>query len=283
MNLIKTETVKLKAKRAYIKKGTCSRTFLYILNREFGHPMGEEEMAVDPLAGGILQQGYQCGMLWGASLAVGAEAYRRFDDPNKATVVAILATRHLMESFKERTKSIECYDITNCDMTNKWNITKHFLKGKFFSCFKLAEKWAPEAVRAAIEGLSFDQSNFPESAISCASEVARRMGATEKEMVMVAGFAGGMGLSGNGCGALAAAIWMTTLELVRNEKQEWKYSIDDPINGKVLEAFYQTTNYEMECHNICGKQFDSVNEHTQFIRNGGCDKLIKELSQTMIN
>ena len=28
---------------------------------------------------------------------------------------------------------------------------------------------------------------------------------------MVAGFAGGLGLSGNGCGALAAAVWMNAL------------------------------------------------------------------------
>ena len=81
MKTLKSETVKLKAKRTFIKKGTCSRTFFYILDREFGHPRDEEEKAIDPLAGGILQQGYQCGMLWGASMAVGAEAYRRNNDP----------------------------------------------------------------------------------------------------------------------------------------------------------------------------------------------------------
>ena len=77
MKTLKSERVKLKAKRTFIKKGTCSRTFFYILDREFGHPREDEEKAIDPLAGGILQQGYQCGMLWGASMAVGAEAYRR--------------------------------------------------------------------------------------------------------------------------------------------------------------------------------------------------------------
>lgn len=65
MKRIKSEGVKLKAKRTFIKKGTCSRTFFYLLDREFGYPLDDEEKAVDPLAGGILQQGYQCGMLWG--------------------------------------------------------------------------------------------------------------------------------------------------------------------------------------------------------------------------
>ena len=60
MDTIKTSTLKLKTKRTYLKKGTCSRTFFYILDREFKHPRDEEEKAIDPLAGGILQQGYQC-------------------------------------------------------------------------------------------------------------------------------------------------------------------------------------------------------------------------------
>ena len=103
MKILKSETVKLKAKRTFIKKGTCSRTFFYILDREFGHPMDEEEKAIDPLAGGILQQGYQCGMLWGASMAAGAEAFRRYKDPGQATGVAILATQQSMQSFVKRT------------------------------------------------------------------------------------------------------------------------------------------------------------------------------------
>jgi len=39
MDKIKLQTVKLKTKRSFFKKGTCSRTFFYILNREFGYPM----------------------------------------------------------------------------------------------------------------------------------------------------------------------------------------------------------------------------------------------------
>ncbi len=58
MKTIKSKTVKLKAKRAFIKQGTCSRTFFYLLSREFGNLKEEEGQALDPLAGGILQQGY---------------------------------------------------------------------------------------------------------------------------------------------------------------------------------------------------------------------------------
>jgi len=235
-----------------------------------------EERAIDPLAGGILQQGYQCGMLWGASMAAGAESFRRSDNPDQAVGIAIKATQHIMESFVNRAKSIECHDITETDFSNKWSFTKYFFTGKFLSCFKLAEKLAPEAIKAATEGLSLEQTDLPKQPVSCASEVVKKMGASDEEMVMVAGFAGGLGLSGNGCGALSAAIWKTILELVR--KENWKSSFSDPVTENILKKFYEMTNYEMECHKICGKRFKTIDEHTEFIKNGGCDKLIDVLA-----
>lgn len=48
-----------------------------VVDGSFGHPMKIEEEASAPLAGGMMNHGFQCGMLWGASLAAGAEAYRR--------------------------------------------------------------------------------------------------------------------------------------------------------------------------------------------------------------
>jgi hypothetical protein len=37
--------------------GTCSRTFFYLLNREFGYPAENEERAAAPLAGGMQRGG----------------------------------------------------------------------------------------------------------------------------------------------------------------------------------------------------------------------------------
>ena len=144
MNTIKSETVKLKAKRTFIKKGACSRTFFYLLDREFGYPRDEEEKAIDPLVRGILQQGYQCGMLWGAAMAVGAESYRRNSEPGQSAAITILATQHIMNSFVKRTSSIECEEITQCDFTNKKSLIKFMLSGKFVGCFKLVGNGLPK-------------------------------------------------------------------------------------------------------------------------------------------
>jgi hypothetical protein len=153
------------------------------------------------------------------------------------------------------------------------------LSGKFVSCFKLAGKWAPEALDAAYEGLAQNQTDLPQQSLSCASEVVRKMGASEEEMAMVAGFAGGLGLSGSGCGALAAAIWKNAL--IRNRKLPGKSASFDPGSDLTLKAFYEETDYEMQCEKICGQQFQTVEEHTEFIKNGGCKKLINVLAGTV--
>jgi hypothetical protein len=265
-------------KRLFFTKGACSHTLFYILNREFGHLKENEECASDPFAGGIVQTGHQCGMLWGAALGVGAESFRRHDNRNHAIGVAIAATQYIMESFTKRAKSVNCREITGCDFTSKYGLVKYFLLGKPIFCVNLAGKWAPEAIRSAHEGLSHEQPDMPQTPISCASEVAGKMGACDEEMVMVAGFAGGMGLSGNGCGALAAAVWMTILGLVR--KKNWKYSLSDPVTGNILRKFKEATNGEMACHKICGRYFKSIDEHTEFIKNGGCENLMNVLARS---
>jgi len=275
--MIKTKKVKSNARRVFLEKGTCSHTFFYVLNREFGHPKENEEQAIDTLAGGILQQGYQCGMLWGASMAIGAEAFRRNENIEQATALAIKATQHIILSFTKRAKSTECIEITNCDFSKKTGLLKLFFSGQAFSCLKLAGKWAPEAISAANEGLE-PHLNVPvNGAKSCASEVVKKMGGSEEEMTLVAGFAGGLGLLGSGCGALAAAVWMTTLKRVREDN--WKYTLSDTVSEKILNTFYETTNYEMECSVICGRKFNTIEEHSDYVKNGGCAKLISVLSE----
>lgn len=267
-------------KRVFLKKGACSHTLFYILNREFGSRQENEERASDPLAGGIMQQGYQCGMLWGAALAVGTESFRRHDDRGQAIAQAITTTQHVLASFIERAKSADCSDITSCDFQRKSGLVKYFVTGGPITCFHLADKWVPEAIQSAHAGLSRKPIDVPQEPISCASEVAKKMGATDEEMVMVAGFAGGLGLSGNACGALSAAIWMNTLSRVK--EQNYKFSLSEPETDKILEAFHEETGYEMECCKISGQCFKTIHEHTAFIRNGGCKKLIDVLADASL-
>ena len=264
---------------------TCSRTFAYLLNRAFDHQKDDEERAIDLMAGGVMNQGQQCGMLWGAALATGAEAYRRFDDPDDAATVTVTATQHIMESFEKRTNTINCREIIGIDLSKTLGLLKFIVKTtlqgeKNNPCYHLAEQWAPaEAIQSAEEGLSEKPIELTQKPMTCASEVAKKMGASEEEQVMVAGFAGGLGLSGNACGALSAAIWMKTLAWCRENPGKNPPYFNNPEGRKILKAFLETTGGEMQCHKIAGRRFENIEEHAGFIKNGGCQKIMEVLTE----
>ena len=260
---------------AFELPGGCSQSLFYFMNRDFGNPLANEERAADLLSGGLLYQSQQCGMLWGSSLAVGAEASRRYADPGQAMGVSVEVTQKVMDSFLNHLKSIKCREITNCNFASKISMVKYFLTGKFIYCLKMIGKWAPHAYQAALEGLQTVKDPAYELPVSCASEVVRKMGGSEAEMVTVSGFAGGLGLSGAGCGALAAAVWMKSLNQIRHQRPDDKVKFP---SKEVLNVFYDTTAGEMECHKICSRHFDSVADHSEFIKNGGCEKLLSVLA-----
>jgi hypothetical protein len=216
-------------------------------------------------------------MLWGCSLAIGAEASRRFENRDKATGIAIMATKHVMKSFSDREKSINCKDVARANFKNLFGMIKYLLSGRFLYCFKLADLWAPDAIHMATEGLEGEYSGIPEHPISCASLVAKKLGATDEQAIMVAGFAGGMGLSGSGCGALSAAIWMKSIEWCKVNPN--KSSLFNPTAKSTIKAFEKETGNEMLCHKICNQYFKTVEEHTAFIEQGGCDKIINVLTK----
>ena len=225
----------------------------------------------------------QCGMLWGSTLAVGAESFRRHKNHGQALAMAITGTQYIVESFKKRTKSVNCRDVIGIDISNKFDVVEKMLKslpGGFSNmiCMNLAEKWAPEAMQSAKEGLSDEQTDIPQLPISCASEVVKKMGASDEEVVMVAGLAGGMGLSGNACGALGAAIWMNTLDWCRKNPGQSGYA--NPNTKKILNAFYGVTGSEILCPKISGQYFKTIGDHSEFIKNGGCNKLISVLASS---
>jgi hypothetical protein len=139
-------------------------------------------------------------------------------------------------------------------------------------------KWTPEAVQAATKGLSGDI-NHNQPCLSCSTEVVKKMGATEEESIMVAGFAGGIGLSGNACGALGAAIWYKMLDWCKKNPGKSPSMFNNQDAKKVLKALYMQTDSEMLCNKICNKKFNTMDEHSDYIKNGGCKNIIEALAK----
>jgi len=256
----------------------CGGTLCYVINKAYGYPLKDEERAAMPFAGGIMQHGYQCGLIWGTALAAGAQSYRLFGSGSQAETNAVIAAQRIVESFRTCSKHIDCLDITDIDQSSSTMkmITYFLLKGGSIKCCLLASRYAPIAFSEINKALSEGHNEFPQAPVSCSAILAKKMGLSELHTVMLAGFAGGIGLSGGACGALGAAIWIIGMKSLEEGSDKLIFKDSKAID--TIERFLKCTNYEFECSNIVGRKFENVSDHADYICNGGCSEIIETLA-----
>ena len=141
----------------------------------------------------------------------------------------------------------------------------------------MAARYAREAYSEIESSLPTDNIEPPASPISCASLLAKELGASEMHTAMVAGFAGGIGLSGGACGVLGAAIWLKGLNSSDGLQLDGLSYSGTWVNDKI-EQFLESSDYEFECSEIIGRRFESVDDHAEYISSGGCSKIIEALA-----
>ena len=257
-----------------------------VVDDSFGHPLKSEEHAVSPLAGGLVGNGYQCGMLWGATLAAGAQAYRLYGAGPQAEARAVMAAQRLVEAFRQRNRHIDCSELTEMN----WNeaakrqgakqVLKFFLKGGPIVCFSMSASFARIAFSEIQNAPGGEPLEAPPPPVSCAALLAQKMGASDLQTVMAAGFAGGIGLSGSACGALGAAIWINGLaaDEPADGNSDGGNFLNDPRATAVIEKFLPSADYEFECAGIVGRKFESLADHADYLRQGGCAGIIDALA-----
>jgi hypothetical protein len=231
-----------------------------------------------PLAGGIMQHGYQCGMIWGATLAAGAQAYRLFGPGPQTEARAIIAAQRIVESFRAQNKNINCLEITNIDKSSSTMqmIMFFLIKGGTIGCIRMASRYAPVALSEINSAFSRKSINVPSPPISCAAMLAQKMGVSDMHTVMAAGLAGGIGLCGGACGALGAAIWITGMN--SNKERAGKISFKNPEALDAIDRFIKCTDFKFECSEIVGRKFENIDDHADYLRNGGCSEIIEVLA-----
>jgi hypothetical protein len=252
-----------------------------VVDRSFDNLLKLEECAVMPLAGGVMGNGYQCGMLWGGALAAGAQAYRLYGSGPQAEAEAVIASQRLVESFRVRAREINCAEITEIEWktTSKrqmaTQVVKFFARGGPIGCFRLAADYAEVAFDEINTSLAEKHVQVPPHPASCAAMLAKKMGVSDMYAVMAAGLAGGIGLSGGACGALGVAIWIAGMNLLKNGG---KLEFNAPHASDAIERFLKIADYEFECSRIVGRKFESIGDHASYLRDGGCSKIIEALA-----
>jgi hypothetical protein len=225
-----------------------------------------------------MQHGYQCGMIWGAVLAAGAQSYRLHGAGTQAETGAIIAAQRLVKSFRALNDHINCLEITDIDKSSStMQMIMYFvIKGGTLGCFRMAARYAPVAfneINIALSEKHIEPSSPP---VSCAAMLAQKMGVSDMHGVMASGFAGGIGLCGGACGALGAAIWIIAMNSIR--ERAGKVNFKNPDATKAIDRFVNCTNFEFECSKIVGRKFDEIKDHADYLRDGGCSELIQVLA-----
>jgi hypothetical protein len=248
-----------------------------VLDRAFEHPLELEEQATMPFAGGIMQLGWQCGLVWGSTLAAGAQAYRLFGPGPQAETSAIIATQRLIDTFQALNDHVDCRKITNTDLRKPMQALWYFLvKGGFFSCLRRTTRYTPVALDKINTALSERQIEGPSSPVSCTAMLAQKMGASDQQTVMTAGLAGGIGLCGSACGALGVAIWIIGLKSL--EEKGGKLTYKSPETQAVIDRFLNNTDQKFQCSEIVGRKFEDIDDHAGYLHDGGCSELIDALA-----
>src|SRR4030042_5679826 len=237
-----------------------------VVDGSYDHPLKLEEEATAPLAGGIMMYGYQCGMLWGATLAAGAQAYRLLGPGSQAETGAMMAAQRLVKSFRGRTNNvINCDEIADLNMKGKSDVLpvlKFIVKGGPIGCFRMAAEYAPDVYREINSALSEKHIEAPSPPVSCSAMLAQKMGVSEMHTVMAAGLAGGIGLSGGACGALGAAIWIVGMN---STKEEMGKLFENPRAVAVMDRYLKSADYEFECAQVVGRKFEKVPDQPSYL------------------
>jgi hypothetical protein len=249
-----------------------------VVDCSFDHPLKLEEEATIPLAGGIVGYGYQCGMIWGATLAAGAQAYRLLGPGPQAETKAVIAAQRLVESFRTLNNHIDCLEITGLDLSSPtMKMVIYFLiKGGLIGCFRMAAEYAPVAFSEINTALSENHIEAPASPVSCAALLAQKMGVSDMHTVMAAGLAGGIGLCGGACGALGAAIWIIGMNNLKEGVDQLDFK--DPRALDAIDSFKKCTDHRFECSEIVGRKFKNIDDHAGYLRDGGCSEIIQVLA-----
>lgn len=242
------------------------------MDRAFDGGLEREAHGATPLAGGIARLGAQCGMVWGTVLAAGAEAHRRLGAGPRAEAAAIGAARRLVDRFRTQNGAVDCFELTATDFTRRGDLWRYVLSGKPIACFRMAARYAPLGFAEARAALGGPVPDVPDGPVSCAAILARKIGATDLHVVMAAGLGAGIGLSGGGCGALGAAVWLD------GTRRGGDFEAQAAAAGRIVERFRSASGDRFECADIVGRRFVDVADHAAFVRGGGCAGLLEALA-----
>lgn len=278
------------AKNWWLRCISCSETSVTLVNREAGVEAPLFEQALHLFSGGFMHQGHACGHLWGATLGAGIRAAEKFSGTDAKSAAALDAACRLVGALSEDGWAFTCRGNTGFDLTSLTGRLKYLRSDKPKACGRKALAWASHAntiIDTSIANFDPRSVNTPcaNCAVNCMSKVTSVTGIGNNESAKVAGFAGGLGLSGSVCGALSVGVFALSIQYYQNRDPQrrdtvFRAAVQElnlvdgglrKLPSRLLHDFKVQFGSEL-CKDIVGRKFNDVDDHTQFIADGGCQE-----------
>lgn len=249
------------------------------------------EQALHSLSGGFMHLGHVCGLLTGAVVAAGFVARARFDDDDTRAGATLYAAIQLARAYPELSGSVNCREITEVPLTTLVQRLRYLQAGKARLCGHLHLKWAPQAHELIDRALTeFGARRLPREHTNCAVRTLEKLvsstGMNQEDSVLLAGLAGGVGLLGNVCGALAAGVYAMSVSHYleqpgKRRDSRMRGSLEELAGTRYRGAatrlrteFVDRYGSEL-CVQIAQRGFQVAEGHSAFIQQGGCHEVIE--------
>ncbi len=209
------------------------------------------------------------------------------------------AAVQLTNNFPEYSGFINCREITKTDLTKLRGRFRYFREGKGRMCGRLHLKWAPWVHQIINKSVTeYKECKPKESCANCAVQttiqIKSNSGIEMGSPTLMAGFAGGIGLSGNVCASLAVGVYALSIshQLDRSQKKRdsrfrgtFEEFIGACYRGSIKRLWFDFTGkFGSElCKDIAGRNFRSIEEYASFMEATNCENVIKYVADWVGN
>jgi hypothetical protein len=188
---------------------------------------------------------------------------------------------------------MQCGELTDMQ---RWSFPRYMLKGNIARCRNQVAHWTPrfhEVIDSASSAETGGESSGDRGNCACAAmkAVGRAIGFdVEPYAAVPAGLAGGLGLSGNACGALAAAIFTVCLKyfvnrdkprhsMLRSLMQGFGRGVSWMDSSQYINEGFKLRFGSKSCADIAHRKFGSAEELAEFVNSGGCREVIDAVEE----
>jgi hypothetical protein len=224
-----------------------------------------------------------------AALAAGVRARARIPDTYAAREATLDAACRVVEAYRLAGHPMNCAEVTGM---GAWNFARYMLKGNLGVCSSLLSGLAPtfhDLIDRTID--EHRQRGATAPCRNCAVEAFERVSGgigfpVDGASVVAAGFAGGLGLSGNACGALAAAILAVSMKYFTGRNRPKHSMIRSDLQGLFVGIGWMKPSMEIARQfrarfpgrtyaSIAGRTFASSGDLSTYLGAGRCEPVLE--------